>query len=301
MLSSLSLISLLYLPSLALSEKYLFSFGASYTDTGFDINGTQPSAASPLGNPAYGTFENPANVDTSQATTRGTWSGGPNYIDFITTKYNSSPTYTYNFAYGGAVIHNAPHSLQDQVSSYFSPKYSTPGSPAAPWTSASALFNIFIGIDDINADYKTTSAAIQIPLLLDAYFDHISQLYTFGARNFLLINIPPVDRSAAFAKDSAADNAKRATYINAFNTYLATAINTWQAAHTDAQTSLYDMHAWMEDVLDNAEASGFKDATCSGVGNSACVWWIGNNMHTTSTMQSLQAKNMSAALAKVGW
>ncbi|EUC62325.1 carbohydrate-binding module family 1 protein [Rhizoctonia solani AG-3 Rhs1AP] len=33
--------------------KYWFSFGDSYTQTGFDINGTKPTVGNPLGNPTY--------------------------------------------------------------------------------------------------------------------------------------------------------------------------------------------------------------------------------------------------------
>jgi hypothetical protein len=36
-----------------LMDYYRFSFGDSYTSTGFNINGVQPSVGNPLGNPTY--------------------------------------------------------------------------------------------------------------------------------------------------------------------------------------------------------------------------------------------------------
>ena len=141
---------------LACSQKYLFSLyvkpdnglslltvtsGDSYTDTGFDTNGAQPSAGNPLGNPAYPSH---------------TMSGGPNYIDFLTMKYNNSLVLSYNFAMSGATISDnivaavSPdiHTFQQQVENYFKPKYSTPGGNNARWSANDAVFLIFIGINE---------------------------------------------------------------------------------------------------------------------------------------------------------
>lgn len=53
------------LPERAVTPFFYFSFGDSYTTTGFNINGVQPAPGNPLGNPAYG---------------QGTVAGGPNYV-----------------------------------------------------------------------------------------------------------------------------------------------------------------------------------------------------------------------------
>ena len=115
--------------------------GDSYTDTGFDINGAQPSAENPLGNPAYPSH---------------TMSGGTNYIDFLTMKDNNSLVLSYNFAMSGATISDSVvaavspdiHSFQQQVEHYYKPKYSTPGGNNAPWSAKDAVFLIFIGINE---------------------------------------------------------------------------------------------------------------------------------------------------------
>ena len=95
----------------------------------------------PLGNPAY-----PSN----------TLSGGPNYIDFLTVKYNNSLVLSYNFAMSGATISDSIvaavspsiHTFQQQVEQYYEPKYSTPGGENAPWSANDAIFLIFIGINE---------------------------------------------------------------------------------------------------------------------------------------------------------
>ena len=115
--------------------------GDSYTDTGFDINGAQPSVENPLGNPAYPSH---------------TQSGGPNYIDFLTVKYNNSLVLSYNFAMSGATTSDSNvaavgsdvHTFQQQVENYYKPKYSSPGGKNAPWSANDAVFLIFIGVNE---------------------------------------------------------------------------------------------------------------------------------------------------------
>ena len=50
---------------------------------------TQPSLGNPLGNPPYPGY---------------TSSNGPNWVDYLTVKYNQSLVETYNIAFGGATI-----------------------------------------------------------------------------------------------------------------------------------------------------------------------------------------------------
>ena len=68
------------------------SSGDSYTTTGFNASGPQPSPSNPLGNPDY---------------LGHTSSNGPNWIDYLTTKYNHTLLLTYNLAFGGATVDSA--------------------------------------------------------------------------------------------------------------------------------------------------------------------------------------------------
>lgn len=97
--------------------KHLFIFGDSYTTTGFNTSGPQPSVANPLGNPAFPGY---------------TSSNGPNWVDFLTLTYNKTFVETVNLAYGGATVDSAlvaPYlptvlSLKEQVEEEFLPTYS---------------------------------------------------------------------------------------------------------------------------------------------------------------------------------
>src|SRR3989337_2759760 len=81
--------SVVQLATLAQAVDYLITFGDSYSQTGFDVTLSKPSAANPLGNPSYPGW---------------TSSGGPNWIGYLVKDYNASSLYSYNFAYGGATV-----------------------------------------------------------------------------------------------------------------------------------------------------------------------------------------------------
>ena len=113
--------------------------GDSYTATGFDVGGTQPSLGNPLGNPPY-----PG---------EGTSSNGILWIDVDTVKYNKTPVLTYNFAFGGATIDHSVvaanpklKTMTEQVKD-FEDNYV--GNGNAVWNGDNSLFSIFIGINDI--------------------------------------------------------------------------------------------------------------------------------------------------------
>ena len=127
-------------PALTLFIVDISPSGDSYTQTGFNVNSTLPNTSNPLGNPAFPGW---------------TAVGGANWVGYVTTTYNRSLIYTYNYAYGGATIdaklvtpyQPTVQSLTDQVNSFLSTAAKKPAS--TPWTSGNALFSVWIGINDI--------------------------------------------------------------------------------------------------------------------------------------------------------
>ncbi|KAI3608958.1 cellulose-binding gdsl lipase [Moniliophthora roreri] len=246
------------------SRNYWFSFGDSYTATGFEINGAAPSPGNPMGN--RGNPNYPGSTTT----------GGENWIDYNTARLNKSLTLTYNFAVSGAVIDNAIvspvfpgiRSMTDQVNLFLNNLANKPAS--APWTSENALFSVWIGINDIGSTYSQGG---------DRGAD-------VGARNFLFINVPPVNRSplvspnscimipkpdAPFEMISNSGASQEATVINGHNSRMATKIASFQASNAGVKTFSYDSYAAFTKILNNPTSYGFKDAT--SVGNAANNFW----------------------------
>ncbi|KAF7971476.1 hypothetical protein HWV62_20992 [Athelia sp. TMB] len=140
---------------------YWFSFGGSYSTTGFVNTSTWPAVGNPLGNPAY------------PGITIG--DRGPNWIDVNTVVYNKTEILTHNYAYNGATIDASlvtPYlptvmTVADQVAEFLA----GPGQKSATrsWTSEDALFSIWVGINDIAHSYTNNdSRSAFTDVLLDA-------------------------------------------------------------------------------------------------------------------------------------
>lgn len=167
--------------NVALAADYLVTFGDSYSQTGFDVAGSKPSSANPLGNPSYPGW---------------TSSGGPNWVGYLVKEYNAGSLYSYNFAYGGATVNASlvtPYeptvkSLIDQVKQ-FSDSIATKPS-YAPWTASNSLFGIWMGVNDVgNSWYKENVSALHSMIMQD-YFEEVEILYNAGARNFAFLTVP---------------------------------------------------------------------------------------------------------------
>jgi len=291
--------------------KHAFIFGDSYTTTGFNNTvGPQPSVGNPLGNPPYPGF---------------TASNGPNWVDFLTVQYNASTLLTYNVAFGGATVDSSlvtPFeptvlSVAEQVLDEFFPSYAS--SPAiAPWTSADTLFSVFIGINDVGNSYfeglpTTTTLNNEI---FDVYSGLVQILYNAGARNFLFLNVPPVDRSPLTQAEGAAAAALEAADLAAFNTDVVNMATALKKTHTDANVFTFDTNSLFTKVLNNPasfpQTSIYKNTTnfCVAYENgtpaentfdASCgipvneYFWL-NSLHPTYPMHNVLAQEVALAL-----
>ncbi|KAJ6534176.1 hypothetical protein B0H19DRAFT_1185452 [Mycena capillaripes] len=271
------------------SVTYWFPFGDSYTTTGFNPNSTLPTVSNPLGNPPFPGF---------------TGAGGENFVGFDTVTYNKSKILTFNYAYGGATIDAnlvVPYlptvlSLTDQVNEFLAGAAKKPAT--SPWTSANALFTVWIGINDIGNSYGSGGIAAQSlsfsDTLLNAYFALVQKLVP---RNFLFINVPPIDRSPLMLAQSTAAQALEKTVIAGFNTKLAAKIASFKASNSGVTTWLWDSNAAFTTILNAPTQFGFVDAV--SFGNTGDFW--GNNYHPSAAAHQIFGKQISTLLAGTPW
>ncbi|KAJ6526379.1 hypothetical protein B0H19DRAFT_1084478 [Mycena capillaripes] len=218
--------SLALLPTILAS--HALNSGDSYTQTGFNITtGPLPSLGNPMGNPIY-----PGATATP----------GDNWIDVATTKYNHSLVLTYNFAYSGATVSrdivppfaDFVRTLTDQIDELVA--WNMAQHPQ-PWASSNALFSIWIGINDIDLSYALdvdhTALTNQ---LITRYFEYIQRLHCnlklcrvftvvsfgryltdLGGRNFLFLNVPPLDRTPGLLVQNTTVRTSEARIIAYYN------------------------------------------------------------------------------------
>ncbi|KAI4716052.1 hypothetical protein E4T48_07732 [Aureobasidium sp. EXF-10727] len=222
--------------------KHIFAFGDSYTTTGFNTSLTQPGPGNPLGNPTYPGY---------------TSSNGPNWIDYLTTTYNKSFIETVNLAFGGATVDStlvAPYlptvlSVKQQVQDEFLPLYASHFSPV-PWTSDDTLFTIFIGINDIGNSYAAQNASLH-PTIFAELSGLVESLYTSGARNFLFLNVPPVDKSPLTQSAGPSAQSLEAAAIADWNTRLISLSASLTRNHTDATSFVFDTNKLFSRVIEH--------------------------------------------------
>jgi phospholipase/lecithinase/hemolysin len=219
--------------------------GDSYTSTGFNYTGIQPSDGNPLGNPPYHGW---------------TSANGPNWVDFLTVQYNDSLLYTYNLAVGGATIDSAlvapylptVYSLAEQIQNWFFPGYAS--GPSAPvWSSSDTLFGVWIGINDVgNSWWKGLDASTALNKAIFAVYRGLMEMmYQSGARNFLFLTVPPVDRAPLTLAQSPENQAAEKADILAFNSAINALAKNLKAVHSDVNIFTLDTYDLFTKVLDN--------------------------------------------------
>lgn len=246
-----------------------------YTTTGFDPNGTQPGPGNPLGNPPYPGY---------------TAANGPNWIDFLTVTYNASFIETVNLAYGGAVVDDrliqqylpTVLSMRNQVEDEFIPIYADGSEGTFQWNSKNTLFASFLGINDVGNAYSRSNASDIFAADLATYASLTDTLYQSGARNFLFLNVPPVDRAPLTASQGAAAQAAENSAILAWNANVTALAANLSTAYADATAFVFDTHALFAAVLDDPavypQTAAYVNTTdyCEAYANGTPSWYTLN-------------------------
>ncbi|KAF8625822.1 hypothetical protein AX15_005202 [Amanita polypyramis BW_CC] len=279
-----------YWPSFA-CVKFMFILsesGDSYSSVGYHLDQRRPpNAVQPLGITYPGFTWNEENE--------------PNWVGHLVTKYYPAPRYTpnceengqdpeymsspllvYDYARGGDTMDGVKH----QITNWFLPKGGTKPD-WAPWSADTSLFITWIGINDC-AYHADCSGPIKSLLELH------EELYEAGSRNFLFIDVPPIERSPAGVR--LGRSRKRENRYDKWNIALREAITTFAAGHEDITVLLYSSHATFTKILDEPGKYGFEAADLRKRGGSI---WV-DHLHPSSAVHRVVAADIAAFLGSVG-
>ncbi|KAJ7706862.1 GDSL lipase/esterase [Mycena rosella] len=281
------------------NTEFLFVFGDSYTTTGFNIsagvNSTDPGFTS---------------------------SNGPNWVEALRDTYNVAGTRVFNLASGGATIDSAlvtPFlptvlSVVDQVAQF--KEVLAPKPAGAQWNSSNSLFAIWIGINDCGDSFSwtnTTQPAFN-KILMARLSTQIEELYSFGARSFLFLTVPPVNRAALFLEQGHATTSLLASDIENYNAQLAETAKEFQTSHKGFEATIFDTQPIFNTLLDNAKTFGFSNSTgfCDAYQNGtpaqstqiapcapvSSYFWL-NSLHPLFTVHNILAHAVMTALSSI--
>lgn len=228
---------------------------------------------------------------------------------------------TVNLAYGGAtvdmeLIHpftEIPPEMRDlgfQTHTLFHSYESHPD--FFDWTSDNSLFIIWIGLNDVHN--ANAESSMRFGMVFERYAEHLEKLYNNGARNFMFINIPPIERSPLAVKENMIE--QWGGWVSAWNANLTTLASDLTLTHPDTTAFVFDINslfnAVIEDPCSHPETCEFKDTTtfCSMYAFGTAEWntklpeceyrvdqmlWM-NDIHPTTRMHNLTALAMTQAL-----
>lgn len=253
-----------------------------------------PSPSSPLGNPPY-----PGTIATT----------GAKWPVYLTTQYNSSILETYVLARSGSTVNGTiiPHgsSLVDQVQQDFLPRWGERNETS--WQPYTTLFVIEFGINDVNVALDMSESLTSIfDEIFVSYAGLADQLYQTGARNFLFMNMPPMERAP-----NAMDHIAPA--IADWNMRLQGLAANLTETYRDSLGHVFDMHTFIGAILNNpstfTQTAGIRNTTeaCAAYYNEVnevtaydptCglpmreYFWL-NNLHPTYTVHDAWAEQVA--------
>lgn len=210
---------------------------------------------------------------------------GPNWVDFLTTTYNKSFIETVNLAYGGATVDTnlvAPYlptvlSLQQQIEDEYVPNY-TKSNASLRWKPHDTLFGIFIGINDVGNSYETKNSSLN-GIIFSVYSTLVDELYQTGARNFLFLNVPPVNRAPLTVAAGTSAQSLEAADIANWNDRVAALSSNLTSTYGDVTSFLFDTNKVFNQVLDDPcsyhQTCAYKNTTdyCVSYENGTASWY----------------------------
>lgn len=191
-----------------------------------------------------------------------TFSNGPNWIDYLTVQYNQSYIETINLAAGGAILddkpigdvvytgNKSPPTVEYQILDMFKPQYGQKPE-YFPWTSDETLFAIFVGINDVARTWSRKDRGNVYDKFFATYRHVLDSLYLLGGRNFVLLNVPPFERTPGILPFPAAMRSQWSLAVQDWNSRIVKVVQDFTSAYSDVKAGVIDTHTLFNDTLND--------------------------------------------------
>ncbi|KAH9842144.1 lipolytic enzyme, G-D-S-L [Teratosphaeria destructans] len=281
-------------PVPAVPSQYWFVFGDSYTTTGFNVSGMQPSLDDPMGNPGY---------------PGATLSGYDNWIDVVVFNSSRDGTVAYNYATSSNFVnvtaaqgqaYEAPGSVKDfndQLMEF------SRLSDDVMWNATNSVFFNFFGINDVTAqvyagrDYNHSVSNLAADIA--DYFELMREQYELGARRFVTILVPPIYRAPVFGYGTASSATEIQTLTSYWNQEVAAVCQNFSTRYPLARTFVFDPTPIFDEILDSPQHFGAPNSTCfSYPQGRPCLWH--DFIHPGVVIQEAFGLQMKAFLTRHG-
>ncbi|CAE7183729.1 unnamed protein product [Rhizoctonia solani] len=244
--------------------RYMFIFGDSYSTVSWaPTTAPNPTPASPIG------------VQWPGVTSVGAFQ--PNWVGYMTNGFNQSNLMALDYAIAG----NNITGYTSQIQTEFLP---TAGQKPAdvPWTADNSVFISWIGINDL------ASATVPIESTIAQIMQQQQNLYTLGARNFVVVNVPPWDRSPLGTSYTGLKER-----ILAWNAQLTTSALAFSNQNTDASTLVWSSWDTLNTILNDPAHYNLTNPNTAG----GDIWK--DELHPTSAVHYRFANDLAGWLVSL--
>ncbi|XP_006463807.1 hypothetical protein AGABI2DRAFT_75132 [Agaricus bisporus var. bisporus H97] len=199
-------------------------------------------------------------------------------------KLLQTPPKIHNFAVPGAT---ADHVLKNQIRGFFREFSETnDGESDPPLNPDETTYFVYLGINDCGGRGDNVLNAITTKL-----FVTLRDLYVKAkARNFVLIDVPPFERTPQIIKLRWVDRVNR--NVTVWNEHLRNKAAEFQSDMDDTTLLLFSSHAFFTDLLDVPSKHGFSEEDTEMP--EGAVWF--DELHPTSRIHELLAKQIYTSI-----
>ncbi|KAF8525790.1 hypothetical protein BU17DRAFT_62360 [Hysterangium stoloniferum] len=250
-------------------------FGDSYSDVGYTLRRDTPRP----------TLEEPLGIKFPGFP----YDGGCNWVGYVAREYSQSPLLIYDYAQCGQTT----HALKHQFNLFKQQNFKGDILPLPLWKAESSLFVTWMGINDLGMRCRYLyNPSDDIKGAQKRIFKLQDELYSLGARNFLIIDMPPIHRTPALASVGSSASSLKQQYED-WNTLLRPRLKEFATSRDDATVFLFSSWDIFNKILDNPKSYGFSESDPQERGGG--IWR--DHLHPTDPVHKIIAAEVSKLLA----
>ncbi|GAA6009454.1 hypothetical protein JCM10207_003787 [Rhodosporidiobolus poonsookiae] len=207
-----------------------------------------------------------------------TSTGGYNWIQYLTNPASLESESTqlpfetnrsivlYDLAFSGATVNGSIVEGSEGTPDFVAQvemfeEYFDPPPQEAAWNANRTLFTIWFGINDVGFSYlKNVDLQAQLPNIFDTFNRQVATLYEAGARNFLIMGVPPSWRTPLVKSYGDAAVGEFMTHVGLFNSALASLSSSLPTLYPGSRVALFDTLSFLSAILDAPAQYGFLEA-----------------------------------------
>jgi phospholipase/lecithinase/hemolysin len=119
----------------------------------------------------------------------------------------------------------------------------------------------------------------------------VSKLYASGARNFLFLTVPPIQKTPEVEAESTSTQTQGAA-VDTYNKLLASKADAFKASNSGVTAWVFDTAAPFNEAINNPKINGAPNANFYNGDGTSCLWF--NNYHPGQAIHKLVAAGVAS-------